>query len=121
MLKSLMAGTVNTGFALWSGTMLPSAGIVGAAAVVGFVGIGVSLVLFILGLRHLGAARTGAYFSLAPFIGSLLAIAFLHEPLTARLAVAGALMGVGLSLHLAERHQHAHQHDELGHDHGHIQ
>jgi drug/metabolite transporter (DMT)-like permease len=119
MLKGLVAGTVNTGLALWLGAALPSAGILGAAAVVGFVGIGVSLVLFILGLRHLGAARTGAYFSLAPFIGALLAIAFLGEPLTARLAVAGVLMGVGLWLHLAERHQHAHQHEELGHEHSH--
>ena len=119
MLKGLVAGAVNTGLALWWGAALPSAGILGAAAIVGFVGIGVSLVLFILGLRHLGAARTGAYFSLAPFIGALLAIVFLNEPLTARLAIAGALMGFGLWLHLAERHQHAHQHDALDHDHSH--
>ena len=72
-----------------------------------------------LGLRHLGAARTGAYFSLAPFIGALLAIAFLGEPLTARLAVAGVLMGFGLWLHLAGRHQHAHEHEELDHEHSH--
>jgi len=119
MLKGLVAGTVNTGLALWWGAALPSAGTIGAAAVVGFVGIGVSLVLFVLGLRHLGAARTGAYFSLAPFIGALLAIAFLGEPVTARLAVAGALMGFGLWLHLAERHQHEHQHEELEHEHSH--
>jgi drug/metabolite transporter (DMT)-like permease len=119
MLKGLVAGTVNAGLALWWGAALPPAGILGAAAVVGFLGIGVSLVLFILGLRHLGAARTGAYFSLAPFIGALLAIAFLGEPLTARLVVAGALMGLGLWLHLAERHQHEHQHEELDHDHSH--
>jgi drug/metabolite transporter (DMT)-like permease len=80
MLKGLVAGVMNAGFALWWGAPLPSAGILGAAAIVGFVGIGVSLVLFILGLRHLGAARTGAYFSLAPFIGALLAVAFLVPP-----------------------------------------
>ena len=119
MLKGLVAGTVNAGLALWWGAALPSTGMLGAAAVVGFVGIGISLVLFILGLRHLGAARTGAYFSLAPFIGALLAVAFLGEPLTARLAIASTLMGVGLWLHLAERHQHAHQHEELDHDHSH--
>lgn len=119
MLKGLVAGTVNTGLALWSGAALPSLGILGAAAIVGFVGVGVSLVLFILSLRHLGAARTGAYFSLAPFIGALLAIAFLGEPLTLQLVVSGALMAFGLWLHLAERHQHAHQHEELEHDHSH--
>ncbi|MBC7637546.1 MAG: DMT family transporter [Acetobacteraceae bacterium] len=119
MLKGLVAGAVNTGLALWWGAALPAAGILGAAAVVGFVGIGVSLVLFILGLRHLGAARTGAYFSFAPFIGALLAIVLLGEPLTVRLSVAGALMGLGLWLHLAERHQHTHQHEALDHDHSH--
>ena len=119
MLKGLVAGTVNAGLALWWGAALPSAGILGAAAIVGFIGIGVSLVLFIFGLRHLGAARTGAYFSLAPFIGALLAIFFLGEPLTARLAVAGALMGLGLWLHLTERHQHEHRHQAIGHEHSH--
>ena len=119
MIKGLVAGAANTGLALWSGAALPSVGILGAAEVVGFVGIGVSLVLFILGLRHLGAARTGAYFSLAPFIGALLAIAFLGEPLTARLAIAGVLMGFGLWMHLAERHQHEHIHEGLEHEHSH--
>lgn len=119
MLKGLVAGTVNAGLALWWGAALPSAETLAAAAVIGFIGIGVSLVLFILGLRHLGVARTGAYFSLAPFIGASLAIAFLGDPLTARLAAAGALMGFGLWLHLTERHQHEHQHQALDHEHSH--
>ena len=119
LVKGLVAGTVNTGLALWWGAALPSAGLVGAAGLVGFIGIGVSLVLFVLALRHLGAARTGAYFSLAPFIGALLAIIVLGETLTAKLVVAGVLMAVGLWLHLAERHQHEHRHDELEHEHSH--
>ncbi len=120
LLKGLVAGTVNTGVALWWGAALPSAGVLGAAALVGFIGIGVSLVLYVRGLRHLGAARTGAYFSLAPFIGTLLAIMLLGEPLTLRLGVAGVLMAAGLWLHLAERHQHAHQHEALEHEHSHV-
>jgi drug/metabolite transporter (DMT)-like permease len=119
MLKGLVAGTVNAVLALWLGAALPPAGTVAAAAVVGFLGIGVSLVAFVLALRHLGAARTGAYFSLAPFIGAAIAVAALGEPITARLAVAGALMATGLWLHLAERHEHAHDHDSLEHDHLH--
>jgi ABC-type nickel/cobalt efflux system permease component RcnA len=87
--------------------------------VVGFFGIGVSLVMFMLALRHLGTARTGAYFSLAPFIGVLLAIMLLQEPVTARLLIAGALMAIGLAIHLAERHEHVHVHEELEHDHLH--
>ena len=82
MVKGLIAGAVNIAIALLRGAHLPSGGVTTAALIVGFFGIGVSLVLFVLALRHLGAARTGAYFSLAPFIGAVLAIGLLYEPLT---------------------------------------
>ncbi len=119
MLKGLVAGSVNLVLALWSGAAFPSPGIVAMAGLVGFLGYGVSLALFVLGLRHLGAARTGAYFAMAPFVGAVLAIAVLGEPFSAQLAVAGALMGLGLWLHLAERHVHEHAHDALEHEHRH--
>ena len=109
----------NLSLALWHGAALPPAGVVLGASVVGFFGYGVSLVLFVLALRHLGAARTGAYFSMAPFIGAVLALGLFGEPLTLRLAAAAALMGVGLYLHLAERHEHEHEHQELVHEHVH--
>ena len=118
-IKGLAAGTVNTGLAILSGAALPAASITGAMAIVGFFGIGVSLVLFVLALRHLGAARTGAYFSLAPFIGAVLAIGLLHETLTMNLVLAGLLMGFGLWIHLAERHDHEHEHEWLEHEHSH--
>ena len=89
------------------------------AGAVGFLGYGVSLVLFVLALRHLGAARTGAYFALAPFIGATLAILVLGEPLTLRLLLAGGLMAAGLWLHLAERHEHEHGHAADEHEHRH--
>jgi drug/metabolite transporter (DMT)-like permease len=120
MVKGLVAGAVNIGVAFFlRGAGFPSAGLLLGSAIVGLLGVGVSLVLFILALRHLGAARTGAYFSLAPFVGAILALALLHEPLTARLAVAGALMAFGLWMHLAERHEHIHVHDGLEHEHVH--
>jgi len=119
MLKGLVAGTVNLGLALSLGAGLPSGGPIAAGAVVGFLGVGVSLVLFMLALRHLRAARTGAYFSLAPFIGAALSVVLFHEPVTTKLLVAGALMGLGLWLHLAERHDHEHRHEALEHEHAH--
>jgi drug/metabolite transporter (DMT)-like permease len=119
MLKGLVAGSVNFSLALWHGAMLPSAGIVATAGIVGFLGYGVSLALFVLALRYLGTARTGAYFSLAPFVGSLLAVVILDEPLSARLLVAGCLMGFGLWLHLIEQHEHEHAHDAVEHEHRH--
>ena len=119
ILKGLVAGSVNVAIALSSGGTVPAIGYVAAAGLVGFLGVGVSLVLFILALRHLGTARTGAYFSLAPFIGAVLAVALLDEPITLRLLLSGLLMGVGLWLHLAERHGHEHAHEALEHEHGH--
>jgi drug/metabolite transporter (DMT)-like permease len=120
LIKGLAAGAVNFGCGLARHAAVPPPGVIAAAALVGFFGIGVSLVLFVLALRHLGSARTGAYFSLAPFIGAVVALVVLHEPLTARLAVAGLLMGVGLWLHLAERHEHEHVHEALEHEHVHV-
>lgn len=120
MLKGLVAGTVNVGLALLTGSAPPHLPTVGAAALVGFLGVGVSLVMFILALRHLGTARTGAYYSLAPFIGAFLAVVLLGEPVTVRLLLAGILMGLGLWLHLAERHVHDHEHEALEHEHSHV-
>ena len=119
MLKGLVAGTVNLTLALAQGASLPDTGTILAAGVVGFLGYGVSLALFVLGLRHLGTARTGAYFSLAPFIGALLSLTLLHEPLTLRLIAAACLMACGLWLHLTERHEHEHTHEALAHEHRH--
>jgi hypothetical protein len=101
------------------GAALPAAGLVAAGALVGFFGIGVSLVMFIVALRHLGTARTGAYYSLAPFIGAVLSVLLLSEPLTVTLVAAGGLMAVGLWLHLTERHVHDHTHAVLEHEHVH--
>jgi len=120
MLKGLAAGTANIILALLLGAELPHPAPFWAAAFVGFLGVGVSLVMFILALRNLGTARTGAYYSLAPFIGAFLAIALLGEPVTVQLVLAGILMGVGLWLHLAERHSHVHEHEALDHEHSHV-
>lgn len=119
MTKGLAAGAVNCAIAFARGAALPAAEIVTGAAILGFLAIGVSLVMFVLGLRHLGTARTGAYFSLAPFIGALIAVA-IGEPLTVKLVLAAALMGLGLWLHLAERHDHEHVHEAMAHEHRHV-
>ncbi|MCO6416134.1 EamA family transporter [Siccirubricoccus sp. KC 17139] len=120
MLKGLVAGAVNLGLALWQGAALPSVGPLFGGALVGFFGYGVSLVLFVLALRHLGTARTGAYFSTAPFIGAVLALVLFGEPVTLRLVAAAVLMGVGLWLHLIEHHVHEHAHEEMAHEHAHV-
>ncbi len=119
MLKGLIAGAVNTAIALGAGAAFPALGAVALAGLLGFVSYGVSLTLFVLALRHLGTARTGAYYAGAPFIGAAVAIPLLHEPLTVPFIAGGLLMALGLYLHLTERHVHAHAHEELDHDHQH--
>ena len=79
MIKGLSAGAVNIVLAIIGGAVLPDLRFIAGGAIVGFLGYGVSLTLFVLALRFLGTARTGAYFSLAPFIGAGIAISFLGE------------------------------------------
>jgi drug/metabolite transporter (DMT)-like permease len=117
--KGLVAGLVNCGIALACGNRLPHIAIFVGATVVGFLGYGVSLVLFIKALRYLGTARTGAYFSTAPFAGAIISLLLLHEPLTANLLVATAFMAFGVWLHLTESHEHEHSHPEEEHEHLH--
>jgi drug/metabolite transporter (DMT)-like permease len=118
-IKGLAAGVVNLTLAFALGAGLPPAPKLAAALTVGFLAYGVSLALFGVGLRHLGTARTGAYFSVAPFFGAAVAIA-LGEPVTLPLLIAGTLMAAGIWLHLTEHHQHAHEHAALNHAHMHI-
>ena len=117
--KGLAAGSVNLALAFIMGASIPPLPNLAGALVVGFFAYGVSLALFVVSLRHLGTARTGAYFSVAPFMGAMLAVA-LGDPLTVTLLIAAALMALGIWLHLTERHEHLHRHEALEHDHEHI-
>lgn len=116
--KGGVAGPINLALALSMGASLPHAWRVAEAMVIGFFAYGVSLVLFIVSMRQVGTARAGAYFSVAPFFGGFLAV-LMGEQVTGSLLVAGALMALGVWLHLAERHQHAHTHPAQTHTHRH--
>ena len=120
MVKGLAAGTTNLVLALALGAAWPPLSVVATAGLVGFASYGASLALFVVGLRELGTARTGAYFSVAPFFGAVLAIALLGEDITAPLVAAGVLMAIGVALHLSERHEHRHRHQALEHTHEHV-
>jgi drug/metabolite transporter (DMT)-like permease len=119
MAKGLVAGSTNLVLAVLTHAQWPSSGVVAGAALLGFASYGASLTLFVIALRHLGTARTGAYFSIAPFFGALLAIALLGEPVTPQLLVAGLLMAIGVWFHLTENHEHVHAHQPLEHRHEH--
>ncbi len=119
-LKGLAAGVVNTGLALLIGERLPAPSGTVEAMTVGLLGYGVSLVLFVLALRGLGAARTGAYFSTAPFLGAAIAILAFGEHPSPLFWLAALFMGIGVWLHFQERHEHMHTHQPLPHTHHHI-
>ena len=120
MVKGLVAGAVNMTVAMLLGAKIPAWPIVASSGVIGFLGYGLSLVLFVLALRALGTARTAAYFSTAPFIGTLVAIPLLDEAVTMPLIAGGGLMAAGVLLHLTERHIHRHGHAPMEHEHAHV-
>ena len=120
MWKGLVAGLVNTALALGFGATFPPADVAFGTAIIGFFGYGLSLVLFVRALRHLGTARTGAYFSTAPFAGAALSFALGQGRLDWAFCGAGILMLAGVWLHATERHEHPHFHEALEHKHLHV-
>lgn len=119
-IKGLVAGTVNLSIAAALGQPLPGMTNALAAGVIGFCGYGLSLVLFVVALRHLGTARTGAYFSVAPFAGAAISLLMLDEAPGSAFWLASAFMGAGIWLHLTERHSHEHTHEPMLHTHAHV-
>ena len=118
--KGLIAGGLNFALALSMGARLPAPGALLLAGIVGLLGYGISLVLFIMALRDLGTARTSAYFSVAPFFGAGLALYIFGAPAGPAFWAAGALMAIGVWLHVTERHEHDHVHEPLTHAHEHV-
>ncbi len=119
-LKGLIAGPINIAIGIWAGGSISLSFASLFAGVTGFFGYGVSLALYVLALRDLGAARTGAYFSTAPFVGAVISVIVLGENLTVGLLIAGVLMGLGVWLHVTERHEHEHIHELAEHAHPHV-
>ena len=117
--KGLVAGTVNIVAAWALGARTPEVRVIAAAGAIGSLSYGVSLTLFVLALRHLGSARTSAYFSTAPFAGAILSFLIVGERWTIGFGVGAVFMAVGLALHLIERHEHQHRHESMEHEHLH--
>jgi drug/metabolite transporter (DMT)-like permease len=101
-LKGTVAGSANTAIALALGAAWPDAATAALGGVIGFISYGVSLAMFVVALRHVGAARTGACFASAPFAGALLSIVVLGEAARGEVIAAGALMAAGMALIVGE-------------------
>lgn len=118
-LKGLVAGSVNLVLALLLGWQPIAMLELLAAPILGLFGYGISLTLFVWSLRHLGTARTGAYFSVSPFFGAAMALLIFAERPDSAFWLAAVMMAIGVWLHVTERHSHVHRHEPVVHTHRH--
>ena len=104
LIKGLAAGSVTLAIAVAAGESMPSLSLIAGALLLGFVSYGLSIVLFIVSLRHLGAARTGAAFATAPFLGVIFAFFIFREAPGTLFFASIPLMILGAMLLLGEVH-----------------
>ncbi|KRB97703.1 multidrug transporter [Hydrogenophaga sp. Root209] len=117
--KALLGSCATVALAFMAREALPGWASALALLAVGATGYGLSLRFYLLAQRTFGAARTGSVFAFAPFIGAAGAFALGERSVTALMVLGGALMALGVLLHLIERHSHAHTHEALEHEHAH--
>jgi len=119
-MKCFFAGAINLGVGFLLGsTLAPSASIL-SAVLVGTFSYGISLVLFIRALKAWGAARTGAFFSVAPFVGAVSSVLIIDESVEWNFLPAFVLMATGAWLIISEKHAHRHYHGSAYHLHEHL-
>jgi len=118
--KGTVAGSVNfvLGLALATAAHLETGPIL-AALVIGALGYGASITLWVKGARDLGAARGQLIFATAPFIGAVLSWTVLHESVVPVQAIAVPIAATGVILSLRTSHAHAHRHEPMEHEHEH--
>jgi len=119
MVKGFGAGAVSLIISLLTASAFPKPSAMALALLLGAFSYGVSIVLFILSMRHLGAARTGAFFGSAPFIGVIVSIILFNETPALQFYISLPVMVVGAILIIGEKHAHTHIHEHLEHDHRH--
>lgn len=120
MIKGLSAGTFSLILAFLLGKSIPNIVQILLALLLGFICYGLSIALFVLALRNLGAARTSTFFGIAPFVGMLLSIAIFREAPQSLFYYSLPFMLIGAWLMLGEDHRHIHIHKLLEHEHYHF-
>jgi drug/metabolite transporter (DMT)-like permease len=119
-IKGLGAGSFSLGMALVLGNKIPAWEAILGALVLGSLGYGASIVLFIHAMRGIGAARTSALFGSAPLAGMILSFVLFRE-VPGWLFLAGfSLMAAGTLFLVGEQHEHVHIHAVTIHEHAHI-
>ena len=114
VLKGVFSGLGALAIAVFKGEAIPAAGCIIAGLLLGFVAYGLSIFLYVRAQSVIGAAKTSAYYAVAPFVGAFLSFVLLKEQLSGAYLLALAVMIAGSALVVADtlliRHVHEHQH-----------
>ena len=114
VLKGVFSGLGALTIAVFKGEAIPAAGCIIAGLLLGFVAYGLSIFLYDRTQSVIGAAKTIAYYAVAPFVGAFLSYVLLKEQLSEAYLLALAVMIAGSALVVADtmliRHVHEHQH-----------
>ena len=112
VLKGIFSGLGSLLIAFTMRESMPGTGYAVVALLLGFVSYGLSIFLYVRAQRVLGAAKTSAYYAVAPFVGAFLSFVFLKEQLSWKYLTALAVMIAGSALVVVDTliRQHAHQH-----------
>jgi len=119
MAKGVVAGVANLAIGLIVASA-PSIGSIVAGLVIGALGYGLSITLWVAGARDLGAARAQLIFAVAPFVGAAAAWVVLGERVTLAQAIAVTLAALGVASVMGSAHLHEHRHEAAEHDHEHV-
>jgi drug/metabolite transporter (DMT)-like permease len=90
-----------------------------SALLLGFFAYGLSIFFYIYAQRDLGAAKTSAYYAIAPFIGVGLSLIIFREVPSWSFVVALLIMIIGTYFASTEEHNHRHSHILITHEHSH--
>ena len=114
LLKGIFSGLGSFTIAMITGEPLPDIGLVLIVLALGFVSYGLSIFFYIRAQSRLGAAKTSAYYAIAPFVGAFLSFVCLHETLSVNYFTALVIMLAGSALVAADtiivNHTHIHTH-----------
>ena len=102
MIKGIFSGSGSVAIALIIGESFPSVGYALMALILGFVAYGLSITFYVSAQKDLGAAKTSAYYAIAPFVGTFLSAVMLRERLGLQYFLALAVMIIGSALVAAD-------------------
>lgn len=131
ILKGIFSGLGSCIVALILGESIPQLRYIVATLILGFVAYGLSIFLYIKAQKDLGAAKTSAYYAIAPFLGVLFSVVLLRESIGITYIIALILMVIGTIFiikdtiaiqHIHDHmhtHTHSHFHDGVEHTHEH--